>query len=412
MDSPGFAPPVERGDSMKGFIGFLCTLFLMPIVSSLVGCASVRNATGDRGIVFLGNPYQADYAATEEVYARNIWDMQLHKGRIYIGAGNSSNIGPAPNAGRVFIYSIDTDTDTLHKEYEVAEEQIDSFRIFSNRLYVPGHDATQTWDFGNFYLRDPLTEKWKKNRTIPHALHVYDMLVINKLIYAAGSIPEYGAVFASADGGMNWTTHQLGPGRVYTLFKLGGIIFASQDYRTDDKVSGSLFRYAEPAVFVKIEEAKTADVFPDTQFTEKLVKIIRHIEFEDSVFFIGAYVHNDHQNRPFGLYRAVLEKGRPVFTRIGLEGNPRDILVRGRSILVLTDKDTEDGSLISVFRYDPNGTGEITSLLEFGYPGFARSFEEAKGSFYFGMGSEIPDPNNWSSDDLGAFTGDILKIPY
>lgn len=35
----------------------------------------------------IGNPYKADYPEGEQIYARNIWDMQLYKGKIYLGAG-------------------------------------------------------------------------------------------------------------------------------------------------------------------------------------------------------------------------------------------------------------------------------------------------------------------------------------
>ena len=99
----------------------------------------------------IGNPYIEKYKDGEEIYARNIWDMQLFDGKIYIGAGNSSNEGPAQNAGRIPVISIDTKTDKFSFEYEVAEEQIDLFKVYNNTLFIPGHDGTQKWEFGNIY---------------------------------------------------------------------------------------------------------------------------------------------------------------------------------------------------------------------------------------------------------------------
>ena len=76
---------------------------------------------------YLGNPYMKQYKNGEGVYARNIWDMQLFEDKIYIGAGNSSNEGPAQNAGRVYVVSLDPKTAKFKYEFKIAEEQIDIF---------------------------------------------------------------------------------------------------------------------------------------------------------------------------------------------------------------------------------------------------------------------------------------------
>ncbi len=50
----------------------------------------------------------ARYPSGPQVYARNVWDLQAYKGRLYIGAGNSSNRGPpASNSGPVPVNSYD-----------------------------------------------------------------------------------------------------------------------------------------------------------------------------------------------------------------------------------------------------------------------------------------------------------------
>ncbi len=89
-------------------------------------------------VEFLGNPYRKIYKSDAYVYARNIWDMQVFAGRVFLGAGNSSNKGPAPNAGRVPVYSFNPYNDTFQKEYTVAEEQVDRFRVINEKLYIPG----------------------------------------------------------------------------------------------------------------------------------------------------------------------------------------------------------------------------------------------------------------------------------
>jgi len=46
-------------------------------------------------IKLLGNPF------TKSTYAKNVWDMQVFNGSIYLGHGNSSNYAPAANAGPI-----------------------------------------------------------------------------------------------------------------------------------------------------------------------------------------------------------------------------------------------------------------------------------------------------------------------
>ena len=125
-------------------------------------------------VEIVGNPYSKLYRSGEFIYARNIWDMQVFNGKVFFGGGNSNNFKPAPNAGRVPVFSFNPKTNKFTNEYTVAEEQIDRFRVIEDKLYIPGHDATQKWDFGNFYTRTK-SGKWKKYRTIPNTLHVYDI---------------------------------------------------------------------------------------------------------------------------------------------------------------------------------------------------------------------------------------------
>ena len=391
-------------------VGLACTIAVVSLLL-LSACLHRPEAVARPQLEFLGNPFQADYPEGEVVYARNIWDMQLHNGKIHLGAGNSSNTGPAPNSGRVAVYSLLPEENRFRKEFIAAEEQVDSFRILDGVLYIPGHDATQTWDYGNIHYLDQASDQWIKLRTLPKALHVYDVLMHGGLLYAAGSVPEHGAVFTSGDGGQSWTVQQLGAGRVYTLFSLSRTVYAAKDFRTDAKAGGALFS-ADPAHgFRPVANSTAPDVFPDTDFDGSRAKLIRPVKAGDALYYIGAYVHNDHQNRPFGLYRATHTESAIYFERLKLEPDyvPRDILVRDGSILVLADRATSGGFVIKVYGLDVSTLPDFSTVLEFTHAGFARSFEESRDSFYFGMGSEIADPENWSQTELAEHTGDILR---
>ena len=66
--------------------------------------------------------------------------MQLWGDKIYLGYGNSSNKGPAPNAGPVRVIAYHPQTGCFETEFTVDEEQIDRYRVIEGQLFIPGHD--------------------------------------------------------------------------------------------------------------------------------------------------------------------------------------------------------------------------------------------------------------------------------
>ncbi len=140
----------------------------------------------ERGTVYaehVGNPLLSRYPRGEAVYARNVWDLQIFDGRLYIGAGNSNNRGPAQNAGPVPIIAYDPQRHVFQREYIVDDEQIDQYYIFDGELYLPGHDPRESWELGNLY-RLATGRKWRKLRTIPHAINTYALAIHNGVLYA------------------------------------------------------------------------------------------------------------------------------------------------------------------------------------------------------------------------------------
>lgn len=88
----------------------------------------------------LGNPFSKRYPGGAAIYACNIWVMQEYQGKIYLGAGNSSNMRPASNAGPVLVITFDPKKKTFESERFAPDEQFDVLRVFSGGLYSPGHD--------------------------------------------------------------------------------------------------------------------------------------------------------------------------------------------------------------------------------------------------------------------------------
>ena len=375
-------------------------------------------------VEILGNPYSELYKSGGYIYARNIWDMQVFSGKLYIGAGNSNNKGPAPNAGRVPVFSFDPRSSKFVNEYVVAEEQIDRFRVIGDTLYIPGHDATQKWNFGNFYTRTG-TGEWKKYRTIPNALHVYDIALYHKTLFTALGLYNISGVGMSDSNGKSWSIQNIGIsfGRIYSFLKVSDALYACKSFtpkwhrdkywsKNRRKNYYSIGQY--DGVFFKARyDLDSNKMFPETYMDyKKTKKIIRSEPLNSKAIYLGAYIHNSsHQSIPFGAYIATsLKKNKVHIQRINLPKyhEPWDIIVRENDVYILCYSLVK--SRVSVVHAKIDTLNEWKELLYFKSKSFARSFELLDGDFYFGIGSEVDSYKDWTQDELSPDTGNILRV--
>lgn len=373
----------------------------------------------------LGNPWAEIYPGGEQIYARNPWDLQAFKGRIYLGGGNSSNKGPAQNAGPVAILALDPTSGQVIREGQVDEEQIDLYRAFDGQLFIPGHDPTQGWKLGNFHRREE-DGAWRKLRTIPEALHTYDLAWHQGTMFAGLGTKKGAAVAVSRDRGESWQVQQLGRNRVYAFLRADATLYAAKGIPTAGQVRKArmekgeeLYGIAElrpPATFVPRPDLNEAVLFPEGfGLAERMKKIVRPVTVDNSLLYIGAYVHNDHQFLPFGLFLArSLKEKRVAVQRIclPLQYRPWDILVDEGFAYLLAEQQRGEGQppLVRVLRARKENLAEWQDYLYFAAPAFARSFETLEENFYFGLGSEINDADRWQPRELRPETGTLLRV--
>jgi len=328
-----------------------------------------------RDVVFLGNPFLSAYVDSIDMrYARNIWDMQLWDGKIYLGHGNSSNNPPAVNAGPVPIIAYDPESRKFLTEFTVDEEQIDRYRVIDDQLYIPGHDPRDPWELGNFYR---LTDKgWEKVRTIPLGIHAYDILGFEKALFVAEGTTKGAVVSRSTDRGQNWESFELLPnvGRTFELFVLGGTLYVSAYDETIFRYDGSSFR----RIYV--------DVFPEVRHGRHPL-VVRSVRFGDHLLYIGANNINDHQWTPFAVFQAAcIDEARPL--PLPETDVPYDILVRDNTAFVLTNRFAEDMENATVIIYRSEDLDHWEEVVRCEMPTFARSFEYYGGEFYLGLGTK------------------------
>lgn len=340
------------------------------------------------------------------VYARNVWDMQLFNGRIYIGYGNSSNMQPSPNAGPIPVIYYDPATQQFINEFTVDDEQINVFKILNGKLYIPGHDARDNWDYGNFYVLD--NNKWQKIRSIPNASHVFDLAYFQGNLYSANGTEKVnsGEVMVSKNTGTTWASQipasgfSTVNGMVDTIFEFDNKLYAF------GQLPWSLPGYCHMLVM----DGTSSEVQPVTKDglmpgapDGYFYKMLRTSVIKGNLIYLGVWSCNSLQWFPNGLYVAPqVNQARQVILSADNNVLPTDILVRDNTVYILAYK-RESPNLCTNIVYRSKDLQKWTEVFRFKYETFARSFEEYNGDFYFGMGCE--------TNNLPASTGTILKVP-
>ncbi len=114
------------------------------------------------------------------------------------------------NTGPTDILSYDPKTGAFSREFPCDEEMVERYRALDGRLAIPGMDATESWEWGNLYVKE--AAGWTKHRTLPKAVHVLDLASHDGAWYAAtatspderSGIGTTGEVFRSDDAGKGW----------------------------------------------------------------------------------------------------------------------------------------------------------------------------------------------------------------
>lgn len=167
------------------------------------------------------------------------------------------------------IASLDTEGNVT-AEFALDEQGVmDMLCLSDGTLLVCGCDAAlgDDWHYGNIYLRTP-EGVWTKKRTLENVIHVWGACESGGKIYAAtgahiGDNATWEArVYVSGDKGDTWTHHYVCYYRVYDVFALGGVLYATAwDYpayrlysSVDDGVSWGIVADIVPEPRIRMVE--------------------------------------------------------------------------------------------------------------------------------------------------------------
>ncbi len=341
-------------------------------------------------VEILGNPLEKTFPSGDRVYARNIWDLQVFDGRLYLGHGNSANSPPAPNASPIDVWSYSPDANEFIAEFRLSDHAIGHYCIVDGRLHIPGHDAFESWDFENFYRRDD--DGWKKIRNLRDGIHCFDLYGYDGKMFAALGARRGAVVAISSDGGDTWEYSKIGGGRAYTFFELEKNLYVCTSANSLYQYTGETFRPGAPM----------KALIPGSKYSWERHIVFRPVRFGEALVYIVAGASYRNQP-PGGLYTAT---SFGDVSEVAIPGRPYDIVSSGGVCYVLScTEETVAQSGSTRFVIMVHGSEDLTEwgeILRFECETFARSFEVLGGDFYFGLGC--------NAESLSDSTGRILRV--
>jgi len=357
-----------------------------PRAARLVGPESVE----PERVSLLGNPYRERYPdSSPVVFSRNIRDMILYKGRVYVGAGDYWK-----NTGPVEIRSFAPGKRTFRREYVAADEMVSRFYRFENRLVIPGNDPKESWAFGNIYIKK--AGRWRKVRTIPHGLHCFRLAWVDRRLYAHVSTENGTKIVESADWGKSW--------RPVPAHTVPSLIFP---YR------GTLCGLDWSGTFSILEDGVLSG-HPMIPRRRRLIPVNpagprssasygTAVPFRNGVLLLPFFSSLRPEYPPRGM--AYLEEPEETPRPIALFPGRwiADAVVRGTLLYLLSTRPGAGGFTNTIHATEDLETWR--EVVTFETRAFARSFEEARGRFYVSLGCNGPARKN-----LPPETGDILRV--
>lgn len=371
-----------------------------------------------KNIEVIGTAYKNKYLDnSEDLYSRNIWDMKIFNERLYFGAGNASNSGPSKNSGPIPLISYDFKSKQFLNETIIDDEQINLFRIINNKLFIPGLDATQSHNYGNYYVKE--NTSWKKYRNIPNALHVFDIKYFDNKLFTAFSNNKGAAVGISSDFGSSWKVVELGKyQRAFSLITVDSKLYVLKQLWDKEKEKNMYSKTNEKYFF--ISEYKNGSFIPRYDLSkrdlfpfkllkdDKTLRISKSESFGDKTVYLASYYYDN----PFAFFiSSSLEKDSVLTNKISIPKvyKPVDLIVNKNIYFLASKKDYKEYENI-VYKMDQNF--KLKALFRFKTETIIRSFELEKNDFYFGLGSFIKSKKKWKQKELHEDSGKIIKIKY
>jgi hypothetical protein len=131
------------------------------------------------GALVLENQADDMRFVAQPTHFEGIWALAVYHDTLFLGAGHY----PINHDG-ADVLAYDYTSDSFSLAYQPYEQGLVAMKVYGDTLYIPGPDSQGSWDWGNVYLYDGAS--WIRKETIPGGVHVFDLAILDNVIYCSG----------------------------------------------------------------------------------------------------------------------------------------------------------------------------------------------------------------------------------
>ncbi|MBQ2736204.1 MAG: hypothetical protein IJF26_02080 [Clostridia bacterium] len=351
---------------------FVICLAIITVASSLLLTSCMKKPV-EVTPVSLGTPTEKMSFGIE----RSPWDMMFYEGKLYIGNGDFDD-----NAGPITIWCYDPETEKWENSGSVRDESVSRFTLIDGKLAATGTDPMDGWELGNYYVLE--NGEWKTVRTIPGAVHNFDMAEHNGKIFCSIGVEPGGYPAAvSTDGGATFTqvpfykdgkaldTSKNTSIRTYNMFLFKDQIYTSYVGSDPDGSYYELYKYEnDKFVFQKSLSGEMGHIATNQTLYSA------DVEFKDKYFIATGYMFITSDMDDF---RYIKYPNADIVY---------DFKIINDKLYSLTSFEVEKGKhKICVWENSSGKDTDFKQVFYFYYDAPCVSFEYENGDFYIGIGS-------------------------
>jgi len=329
--------------------------------------------------------------------ANKVWDIRVWNGKVYRAAGDYDK-----NTGKVPIAAYDIKNCTWDTSFSASDNAIHGFEVIDGKLVAPGVDATESWDYGNYYVLGD-DGKWQKVRNLPNGVHCFDMIQCGDKIFAGlGTEKAKNTVAVSEDGGKSFTFVPLYKdgvlydvssyemSRTYEFVQLEGKVYALVYFKTKTGYNRwYIFGYEDGKMNYLADGTKLIE---RSSFSRKYFG--GEVELNGKCFIAarGLYAIDDFT-----------DPAKWNTTSMPNNGKVSDALLWDGAIYVLSSRQDSTTKLYHtvIYKSTTGEKGSFTEVASYDYGGFPMCFDYDGEHFYVGTGL-----NDVDSSKLGM----VLRV--
>lgn len=342
-------------------------------------------------VVSLGNPVSGISG-----YAKCLRVLRAYGGNIYYGAGNASNSNRNTNAnGGVLKYWNPSTLAFVSTGVTPAEEQLDTMRIAINGdMIIPGIDSNAD-NQNEGWLRGVSGTFTQYNSIFANWSHCFDMIDFFdpatsalKMFAVGGVTGSPGSTVKICSGGVGTSSGQWAdagalladPFRVFSCFVANGKVYFWHSVDQQLVPNGAaLYEWVSGTTIAATLKSgvvlKFGDIFPSTSstvYTDRTntanvaivsAKVIRPVNFNGKVFYIGGEAVNDQQIDPYAMYSVTEAAGSGNGIDVTTFAKITHPAVSGKTNLKPRDIWTDGSEIRAIYSYLDGSSNVCCSLI-------------------------------------------------